>query len=102
MNGKVMFAAAAAGGFCLGLLFFGGLWFTIRKSLFSRVPWLWFLLSMAVRTTMTLSGFLFLTGGDLQRLFFCLGGFSVAKICLIWPSRHAGKSSMRKEGDRCI
>jgi F1F0 ATPase subunit 2 len=101
MNRFELLLAVAAGGFGLGVLFFGGLWLTVRKSLFSRRPWLWFLLSMVLRTALTLAGFLLMTGGHLDRLLACLAGFAAAKLLMIRHCRPADGAS-RKEGKPCI
>ena len=101
MNSVGLLLLVAAGGFGLGVLFFGGLWLTVRKSLFSRRPWLWFLLSMVLRTAITLAGFLLFTGGAFDRLLSCLTGFVAAKLLMIRFCGH-GDLAARKEGKACI
>ena len=54
-------------GAILGAFFFGGLWWTIRKGLSSKHPALWFFISMLVRTSVVLAGFLVLARGHWQR-----------------------------------
>ena len=49
-------------GVLLGAVFFGGLWWTVRKGLSSTHPALWFLGSMLLRTSITVTGFF--VGGD--------------------------------------
>ena len=41
----------------LGAIFFGGLWWTVRKGVASRRPALWFLGSLLLRTSIALAGF---------------------------------------------
>ena len=81
------------GGMVLGLVFFGGLWLTIRKALGSKTPALWFALSMFVRVGITLAGFYLLTRGHLVNFVFCLPGFMVAKILFIYLSKHSARSN---------
>jgi F1F0 ATPase subunit 2 len=70
---------AVAVGLALGLIFFGGLWWTIRQSLAARQPAVWILSSLLVRMGITLTGFYWVAGGDWQRLLACLAGFVIAR-----------------------
>jgi F1F0 ATPase subunit 2 len=88
---------AAAGGFLLGMLFFGGLWLTVRKSLGSKRPWLWFLVSMVSRTGVTMAGFAWISGGSAVRLLCCVAGFALAKLVVLLITRQPAK-----EGEPCI
>ena len=42
MRELLLLAAASAAGLLLGAIFFGGLWFTVRKGVSSQRPALWF------------------------------------------------------------
>ena len=66
-------------GSVLGAAFFGGLWWTIRKGVSSKVPALWFLGSILLRTTITVVGFYLIGRGDWHRLLACLLGFLLAR-----------------------
>ncbi len=72
--------AACAGGLLLGAMFFGGLWWTLRRALASERAALWFLGSLLLRTSVTLSGFYLLARGDWKRLLACLLGFVIARF----------------------
>ena len=48
---------AGAVGLVLGAVFFGGLWWTVRKGVASPRPALWFVGSMLLRTGVVLAGF---------------------------------------------
>lgn len=74
--------ALAAGG-VLGLLFFGGLWWTVRRAVASPRPALWFFGSMLLRMGTVLSGFYVVASGDWQRLLACLCGFLLARTLVI-------------------
>jgi F1F0 ATPase subunit 2 len=63
----------------LGAAFFGGLWWTIRKGVSSRVPALWFLGSILLRTAITVVGFYLVGHRDWHRLLACLLGFLLAR-----------------------
>jgi F1F0 ATPase subunit 2 len=67
-------------GALLGSLFFGGLWWTIRRGIWSEQPAAWFLFSLPLRATIAIAGFYFFTRGDWHRLVACLLGFLFARI----------------------
>lgn len=71
---------AAGAGFGLGALFFGALWWTVRRGMQSRWPALWFLPSLILRTALVLAGFYLVADGRWQRLLFCLLGFIAARL----------------------
>jgi F1F0 ATPase subunit 2 len=80
MNDALNLALAFATGVMLGAIFFGGLWWTIRKSLSSAQPALWFLGSLLLRTSLVLAGFYFVARGRWERLLVCLLGFVAARL----------------------
>jgi F1F0 ATPase subunit 2 len=79
MNEFLTLALALAAGAVLGAIFFGGLWWTVRKGLSSRRPAHWFLGSLLARTGCILAGFYFVSGGRCDRLLACLFGFVIAR-----------------------
>lgn len=80
MNEGLSLASALVAGVLLGGFFFGGLWWTVRKAVSSRQPALWFLGSMLLRTSIVLSGFYFISGGNWKRLLASLLGFIIARL----------------------
>ena len=73
--------AALALGMVLGGVFFGGLWWTVRRGLTSRAPGLWFGLSALGRMTSVFAGFYLLArGGGSSRVLACLLGLLLARI----------------------
>jgi len=71
---------ALLAGATLGTLFFGGLWWTVRRGLSSSRPALLFLGSLLLRTAIAVAGFVLVSRGDLRRLLACLLGFFLARI----------------------
>jgi F1F0 ATPase subunit 2 len=71
---------ALLAGCLLGTMFFGGLWWTVRKCVSSRLPAAWLLGSLLLRTALTLAGFHFAAQGDWRRLLACLLGFFLARV----------------------
>ncbi len=80
---------AALGGATLGGFYFGGLWWTLRRSLRSAHVALWQLASLLVRTGVTLGGFWLLGGASWQRWLACLVGFVVARAWVLRATRRA-------------
>jgi F1F0 ATPase subunit 2 len=83
MNEAVGLLLALAVGVVLGAIFFGGLWWTIRKGIAAKttpVPALLFLGSLLLRTGIVLAGFYWAAGGHWERLTACLAGFVMARL----------------------
>ena len=75
-------------GCVLGAVFFGGLWWTVRRAIPSKRPALWFLGSFVLRMGIAAIGFYFVVaGGHLRRLLVCLLGFLMARCLVMWLTR---------------
>ena len=74
---------ALIAGMLLGAVFFGGLWWTVRKGLTARQPALWFGTSMLLRAVIVLGGFYLVAGDDWRRMLVCLLGFIVARFIVM-------------------
>ena len=55
MNELLTLALALVAGLLLGAIFFGGLWWTVRKGISSKQPALWFLGSLLLRMSIALA-----------------------------------------------
>jgi F1F0 ATPase subunit 2 len=80
MNETLTLVLALVAGGVLGTIFFGGLWWTIRKGVSSKQPSLWFFGSLLLRMSIALAGFYFVSGGHWDRLLACLLGFVIARF----------------------
>jgi len=78
--------AWVAGGL-LGALFFGGLWWTVRRGVSSPRPALWFFGSLLLRMSIVLAGFYFVGRGNWERLVACLLGFVIARFIVMRLTR---------------
>jgi F1F0 ATPase subunit 2 len=90
MNETLTLVLAWVAGVGLGAIFFGGLWWTVRKGVSSKQPALWFFGSLLLRMSIALAGFSFVSGGHWERLLLCLLGFFMARLVVTWltgPSR---------------
>ena len=92
MNEWLTLALALVAGLLLGAMFFGGLWWTVRKGVSSPLPALWFLGSVVVRMSLALAGFYFVGRGNWARLLLCLLGFVVARVIVTWLTRSPGRA----------
>jgi len=79
MNNFLYMVIVFSTGVLLGTLFFGGLWFTIRKIVESKIPAVWLAISFVVRASITLTGLYFIAGTNWRGLFSCLFGFVIAR-----------------------
>lgn len=64
MNETLILTLAGVAGTALGALFFGGLWWTVRKGVSSQRPAFWFFGSFLLRMSLTLAGFYGVAGGQ--------------------------------------
>jgi F1F0 ATPase subunit 2 len=79
MNEIFLMMPALVAGMLLGAMFFGGLWWTVRKGVSSTCPALWFFSSLLLRTSLTLAGFYVISNGHWEKLLVCLLGFTMAR-----------------------
>ena len=87
MNELIILAAALVTGVLLGAIFFGGLWWTVRKGVTAKSPALWFLGSSLLRMSIILAGFYFVARGDWKKLLLCLVGFLIARVVVLRLTR---------------
>jgi len=91
MNETLSLFLALVTGVLLGAMFFGGLWWTVRKGISSKRSALWFFSSLLLRTSIALAGFYFITRGHWERMLMCLLGFVIARLIVIRLTRERGK-----------
>lgn len=82
MNESFSLAFALIAGALLGAMFYGGLWWTVRRGVSSKRVALWFLCSLLLRMGVALAGLCFVAGGQWQRMLLCLLGFVVARLAV--------------------
>jgi F1F0 ATPase subunit 2 len=84
-------------GTVLGAMFFGGLWWTVRRGVTGAQPALWFAGSLLLRTTIVMAGFYYVSAQQWQRLLWCLVGFVLARLVVmqvtrVSPTDHGGST----------
>jgi len=92
MNEVLSLLLALLAGVLLGLFFFAGLWWTVRKIESSKHVALLFLSSMLLRTGIVVLGFYFMLGDNWQHLLTGLLGFIIARIIVTRLTRIADQS----------
>jgi F1F0 ATPase subunit 2 len=91
MNETLTLVLALVTGVLLGAMFFGGLWWTVRKGVASKQPAFWFFGSLLLRTSIALAGFYFIARSHWERLLVCLLGFVIARLIVTRLIRAAEK-----------
>ncbi len=84
MNNTLNMIVALVSGLALGLLFFGGLWFTVRKAVGSTKPAIIIFGSFVTRMGIVLIGFYFISADNWRRLVVALAGFIIARLLVIY------------------
>jgi F1F0 ATPase subunit 2 len=83
LSDSLALALAFLAGALLGVVFFGGLWWTVQKGIESETPARWFFGSLLLRTSLILAGFYVAAQGHWSRLAACLLGFMIARIFVV-------------------
>ena len=96
MTDALKLIIACVAGAALGVIFFGGLWWTVRKGLSSNQPALWFMGSLLIRMSIVLAGFLLIGRGHWQRLVSCLAGFIMGRLFVMWITRSSAAAQPRQ------
>jgi len=95
MNDMLSLGISWVAGVLLGAMFFGGLWWTVRRGVASRRPGLLFFASLMLRTSLVVAGAYFVGRGNgqprWQPLLLCLLGFAVARLIVMWLTRPAAE-----------
>lgn len=97
MNEITLFVLLLAAGFVLGMLFFGGLWLTVKKSLSAKnSAWLIFG-SFVVRMAIVLSGFYYVSQFGWQAMLFGMLGFIMARFMVMhFTKKYEEKENLLK------
>lgn len=99
MTELLQLALACAAGGVLGLFFFGGLRWTVKRGVSMKQPAFWFLGSLLLRMGLALAGFHFVAGGHWDRMVSCLLGFVVARAVVArWPIAFAERHPLTAKG----
>ena len=84
MSDIIKFTASLLAGVCLGTVYFGGLWYTLRQLMRARSPAVLLISSYFLRGAVVFAG-LMLVGraGDWEALLICLGGLLAVRLVMV-------------------
>ncbi|MCB0579721.1 MAG: hypothetical protein KDD10_10485 [Phaeodactylibacter sp.] len=97
-NDILIWILALLAGAALGVIFFGGLWWTVRKGLTARRPGLLFLGSMLARSAIVLTGFYLIGGDSWEKLLAALLGFIGMRAVITRLTRHSRYFAPQRSG----
>lgn len=80
MTEPLLLTPALLAGVLLGIFFFGGLWWTVRKGVAAKHIALWFFGSLLLRSGVVMLGFYFVMGDSWQRMLAGLLGVVLARV----------------------
>jgi F1F0 ATPase subunit 2 len=91
---------AALAGALLGLAYFAGLWWTVRRAGRARHPAALVAASFVVRAALAVTALLYIMAGDVVRLLVALGAFLVVRTAALWRVRRGlhGAGRVRVDG----
>lgn len=87
MTDVLTFSLDLIAGGALGTIFYGGLWWTVRR-LCAKTAGLWLVGSFLVRSVIALAGFSAVARGRWYGAIACFAGFLVARIAVTCISRY--------------
>lgn len=88
---------AIIAGIALGMIFFGGLWFTVKKAVTAKIPALWFFTSFFLRISVVMLGFYFISPGGWQPLIVSVLGFILARFVVTHLTKSINKKKAKVE-----
>jgi F1F0 ATPase subunit 2 len=80
MNEAIYLVLAVLAGTVLGAFFFGGLWWTVQRSMLGAHPALLIIGSFLLRTAVAVGGFYLALQSSWQSLLACMAGFLLARV----------------------
>ena len=74
---------ALIGGAVAGGVFFGGLWWTVKRGADPTSSIMLWVASLAVRSAVVVGTFSVLSANRFERMLLCLAGFTIARIVIV-------------------
>jgi F1F0 ATPase subunit 2 len=98
MNDLLVYCLVIFAGLFLGFFFFGGLWWSTKKAISSKHPFLWFTGSLFIRMSVTILTIYFVSRNHWEKMLLCLLGFIIARVIVIKLTKNfLPSNSMVKE-----
>jgi len=98
MSDAGLLALCGLAGVALGIAYFAGLWWTVRRAVSSRRPAAWFAASFAVRAVLAGAVFWVVAGNGAAALLLSLAGFILVRVV---ATRVAGRHGRGVEIPPC-
>jgi len=84
-------------GMALGMFFFGGLRFTVKKAITAKIPAIWIFGSFILRVSVVMLGFYYISPGGWQSLIVSVLGFIVARFVVTHLTKSIDKKQTKGE-----
>ncbi len=86
-------------GMAVGLFYFGGLWWTVRRLPAVRRPAMWILSSYLIRITVCVGAMFLVSQGRWERILILLAGFLAVRLLMVRrlspvPAESCGKGAI--------
>ncbi len=78
----LLWGLALGWGFVLGIIYFGGLWWTLRAVTENKWSKGWFAISFGLRAVLALVGFYVIIRKDIIAFLFTIGGFFIIRFVM--------------------
>lgn len=98
MNETMNIVIAFVTGVLLGIIFFGGLWWTVQKIVSTKWSAFWMFCSLMLRMSIVLTGFYFIAHDHWERLLVSLFGFIITRYFVMKIRLQHGKPLIVKQG----
>lgn len=97
MNETMSMILSLITGLGLGIFFYGGLYFTVKRGLTAKIPALVFTGSFILRTAVTLMGFMWVSQGKPMRLLAVFAGFLTIRLISLLSGKIKNRKSLLQE-----
>ncbi|MDA7662613.1 ATP synthase subunit I [Pirellulaceae bacterium] len=91
---------AFVAGLILGLLYFGGLLWTVQRLGKSKHPFVFYLTSFAARLSLVAACILFVLQVGSMHMLVAIAGFFVARVCLVCWTRYTQQTDQQSKAIR--
>lgn len=84
-------------GVALGTLFFGGLWYTVKKAVTAKISVIWIFISFILRGTIVMIGFYFISSGGWKPIIISVIGFVGSRFIIKYLTKKGDNKTEKSE-----
>lgn len=99
-EGYAMLVVSALAGVLLGIVYFGGLWWTVQRIEQDNRPVVILAVSFIVRMGLVLGGFFLISDGHVERLVVCLATFFLTRLFFVKRIQPTPERSVKAHGNQ--